>query len=128
MNKAIIILAALTLALPAHAQSQNAPLPPDAPAPEAVPGQTGPDQGITGQTFTNIAIVALADLPPDLKAKVETVVAQTSQEDLHVLQRSVSASPEASSVLAANGLDASEVVAANIDGDGTLTLIIQTTT
>ncbi|MBZ9809948.1 MULTISPECIES: hypothetical protein [unclassified Mesorhizobium] len=128
MNKTIIILAAFASALPAHAQSQNAPLPPAAPAPEAVPDQTGPDQGITGQTFTNVAIVALADLPPDLKAKVETVVAQTSQEDLHVLQSSVSASPEASSVLAANGLDASEVVAANIDGNGTLTLIIQTTT
>ncbi|WP_292695818.1 hypothetical protein [Mesorhizobium sp.] len=56
------------------------------------------------------------------------MINQTSAEDLLRLQNSVDASPQAASALRANGLNSSQVVAANIDGDGTLTLIIQTTT
>ncbi|TIX59074.1 MAG: hypothetical protein E5V28_08245, partial [Mesorhizobium sp.] len=78
--------------------------------------------------FTGIAIVALEDLPPELKTQAEAVITQTSVEDLLTLQSSIDASPQAATALAASGLDSSQVVAANIDGNGTLTLIIQTTT
>jgi hypothetical protein len=70
----------------------------------------------------------MEDLPPDIKAQAEAVVTQTSAEDLRILQSSIDASPQATSALAANGLNSTQVVAANVDGDGTLTLIIQTTT
>jgi hypothetical protein len=83
---------------------------------------------LSGQEFTNIAIVAIEDLPAVLKAQAEAVITQTSAKDLLELQSSVDASPQALSVLRANGLTSSQVVAANIDGDGTLTLVIQTTT
>jgi hypothetical protein len=76
---------------------------------------------------TNIVVVAIEDLPAEVKSQAEAVVARTTARDLAKLQNSVDASPEATSILRANGLNSSQVVAANIDGDGTLTLIIQTT-
>ncbi|TIL58672.1 MAG: hypothetical protein E5Y79_18215 [Mesorhizobium sp.] len=139
----IAALSGLALAQPINAQSTDPQLPQIAPpAPEALPDpslpdqtpdqalpdQALPDQGFTDQNFTGIAIVALEDLPPELKTQAEAVITQTSVEDLLTLQSSIDASPQAASVLAANGLDSSQVVAANIDGDGMLTLIIQTTT
>ncbi|WP_245316195.1 hypothetical protein [Mesorhizobium wenxiniae] len=100
--------------------------PPDqTPPDQALPDQAVPDQGFTDQNFTGIAIVALEDLPPELKTQAEAVI---TQEDLLTLQSSIDASPQAATALAASGLDSSQVVAANIDGNGTLTLIIQTTT
>ncbi|RWB26729.1 hypothetical protein, partial [Mesorhizobium sp.] len=103
-------------------------LPDQTPPDQALPDQAVPDQGFTDQNFTGIAIVALEDLPPELKTQAEAVITQTSVEDLLALQSSIDASPQAATALAASGLDSSQVVAANIDGDGTLTLIIQTTT
>ncbi|BCG92918.1 hypothetical protein MesoLj131a_17820 [Mesorhizobium sp. 131-2-1] len=123
----IVTLSALALTLPVSAQiagpQQNLP-----PAQEPLPDQAAPDQDLSGQDFTNIALVAVEDLPAEIKAQAEAVITETSAEDLLKLQRSVDASPQALSVLQANGLNSSQVVAANIDYDGTLTLIIQTTT
>jgi hypothetical protein len=123
----IVTLSALALTLPVSAQiagpQQNLP-----PAQEPLPDQAAPDQDLSGEDFTNIALVAVEDLPAEIKAQAEAVITETSAEDLLKLQRSVDASPQALSVLQANGLSSSQVVAANIDYDGTLTLIIQTTT
>ncbi|RWM20793.1 MAG: hypothetical protein E5X53_12900 [Mesorhizobium sp.] len=139
MLTTIAALSGLALAQPIHAQSTDPQFPQIAPpAPEALPDptlpdpalpdQALPDQDFTDQNFTGIAIIALEDLPPELKTQAEAVITQTSVEDLLTLQSSIDASPQAATALAANGLDSSQVVAANIDGDGTLTLIIQTTT
>ncbi|MER8430115.1 hypothetical protein [Mesorhizobium caraganae] len=103
--------------------------------PQVTPPQSGlqqeetlPDQATSGLDFTGVAVVAVEDLPTEIKAQAEAVITQTSAEDLLRLQNSIDASPQATSALRANGLNSSQVVAANIDGDGTLTLIIQTTT
>ena len=126
----VIIIAALSgLALvePIHAQTTDQQLSPIAPpAPETLPDQTVPDQSFS--EFTDVAIVAVEDLPPEIKAQAEAVITQTSADDLLRLQSSIDASPQAMSALAALGLNSSQVVAANIDGDGILTLIIQPTT
>lgn len=133
MLTTIAALSGLALAQPIHAQSLDPHPQIDPPAQgiepdQTPPGETPPDQGFSDQNFTGVAIIALEDLPPDLKTQAEAVITQTSAEDLHVLQSSIDASPQATSALAANGLNSSQVVAANVDGDGTLTLIIQTTT
>ncbi|MER8773803.1 hypothetical protein [Mesorhizobium sp. M0977] len=130
LSTTIATLSALALASPVYAQSvgpELAPVPPTAPQ-GATPDQATPDQAFSAQNFTAVTIVAMEDLPPDIKAQAEAVVTQTSAEDLRILQSSIDASPQAASALAANGLNSTQVVAANIDGDGTLTLIIQTTT
>jgi hypothetical protein len=95
---------------------------------EILPDQIPPDQGAPDKNFTDVAIVAVEDLPAEIKAQAEAVITQTSAQDLLRLQNSIDASPQATLALRANGLNSSQVVAANIDGDGTLTLIIQTTT
>jgi hypothetical protein len=129
MLTTIAALSGLALALPVYAQSTGPQLPQMMPpAQEPLPDQTPPDQGFSDQNFTNVAVVAVEDLPAEIKAQAEAVITQTSAEDLLQLQNSIDASPQAMSVLRANGLNSSQVVAANIDGDGTLTLIIQTTT
>lgn len=118
------ILSALTLVFPGSAQSQETNVPSDAsPVPEL-----SPRQDISEMNFTTVAIVAVEDLPPQIRPKVEAVITQTSKQELSTLQGSISASPQVTSLLAANGLDASQVVAANLDDNGILTLIIQTTT
>ncbi|MER9681703.1 hypothetical protein NKJ23_20625 [Mesorhizobium sp. M0184] len=138
LSTTIATLSALALASPVYAQSVGPELAPVPPTPQTLPeqatpegttpDQTTPDQAFSAQNFTAVTIVAMEDLPPDIKAQAEAVVTQTSAEDLRILQSSIDASPQAASALAANGLNSTQVVAANIDGDGTLTLIIQTTT
>lgn len=119
----------LALALPIYAQSTTPQLSPSVPAaPKALPDQDPPGQSSFGQSFTDVAIIAVEDLPAEIKAQAEAVITQTSAEDLLRLQNSIDASPQAMLALRANGLNSSQVVAANIDGDGMLTLIIQTTT
>ncbi|TGT78097.1 hypothetical protein EN802_00035 [bacterium M00.F.Ca.ET.159.01.1.1] len=129
----VLTLSAMALAQPASAQRAD-PQPPQAPPPaqEPIPGQplpnqAQPDQGDAAQNVTNIVVVAIEDLPSEVKSQAEAIVTRTTAKELAKLQSSVDASPEATSVLRANGLNSTQVVAANIDGDGTLTLIIQTT-
>ena len=123
----IAALSGLALVQPIHAQTTDQQLPQIAPtAPETLPDLTVHDQGFS--EFTDVAIVAVEDLPPEIKAQAEAVITQTSADDLRRLQSSIDASPQATSALRANGLNSSQVVAANIDGDGILTLIIQPTT
>lgn len=129
----VLMASAMAMAQPASAQLAD-PQPPQAPPPaqepipgQPQPGQPQPGQDGAGQNVTNIVVVAIEDLPSEVKAQAEAIVTRTTANELAKLQSSVDASPEATSVLRANGLNSSQVVAANIDGDGTLTLIIQTT-
>ncbi len=119
----VLTLSAMALAQPASAQLAGPqPQTPPPASDQARPGQDNADQSVT-----NIVVVAIEDLPSEVKAQAEAIVTRTTAKELAKLQSSVDASPEATSVLRANGLNSSQVVAANIDGDGTLTLIIQTT-
>ncbi|TPK66552.1 hypothetical protein FJ546_07300 [Mesorhizobium sp. B2-4-19] len=124
----VIALSGAVITQPIYGQTISPQLPHMTPQGEAQTEQTPPDQGSPDQNFTDIAIVAVEELPAEIKAQAEAVITQTSAEDLLRLQKSIDASPQATLALRANGLNSSQVVAANIDGDGTLTLIIQTTT
>ncbi|OBQ74195.1 hypothetical protein [Mesorhizobium sp. WSM3873] len=131
MRTVTMMLALSTLALAQPVSAQRAdPQPPQVLPPAEQPrlDQVQPDPGSSGQTVTNVVVVAMEDLPAEIKVQAEAVVTRTTATDLARLQKSIDASPEAVSVLHANGLNSSQVVAANMDGDGTLTLIIQTTT
>ncbi|MHA6645588.1 hypothetical protein [Mesorhizobium sp. A623] len=119
-----VFLSAWILPTPVFAQqSPGSQFPSATTAPKAIP-----DDSLAEQNFTSVAIVALEDLPSQIRPQVEAVVNQTTHEELYVLQSSVDAWPPVAAALAANGLNSSQVVAANIDDDGTLTLIVQTTT
>jgi hypothetical protein len=112
---ASVIIAALSLGTPAFVQAQGASPQPNAQEPPAQ----------SSAVIRSIQVVDIKDLKPAVRAKVDEVVAHTSEEDLRSLRKSIDATPEASSALKAKGLSSSHVVAINI-ADGVLTLFTKT--
>jgi hypothetical protein len=112
---ASVIIAAVSLGTPAFVQAQGAPSQSEA--------QTPPAQSST--VIRSIQVVDLKELQPAVRSKVDDVVAQTSEEDLQSLRKSIDATPEAASALKAKGLSSLQVVGINI-ADGVLTLITKT--
>ena len=112
---ASVIIAAVSLGTPAFVQAQGVPSQSEA--------QTPPAQSST--VIRRIQVVDLKELQPAVRSKVDDVVAQTSEEDLQSLRKSIDATPEAASALKAEGLSSLQVVAINI-ADGVLTLITKT--
>ena len=112
---ASVIIAALSLGTPAFVQAQGAPSQSQAQTPSA---QSSP-------VIRSIQVVDVRDLNPVVRSKVDEVVAQTSEEKLQSLRKSIDALPEAASALKAKGLSSSQVVAINI-ADGVLTLFAKT--
>lgn len=107
---ASIVIAALSLGPPAFVQAQGAP--PEPPAQSST-------------VIRSIQVVDVKQLQPAIRAKVDEVLAQTSEEDLQSLRKSIDATPEAASALKAKGLSSSHVVAISI-ADGVLTIFAKT--
>ena len=112
---ASVITAAVSLGTPAFAQAQGAPAQSEA--------QKPPAQSST--VIRSLQVVDVKDLKPAVRAKVDEVVARTSEEDMQSLRKSIDATPEAASALKSKGLSSSQVVAINI-ADGVLTLFAKT--
>src|SRR5882724_9312963 len=112
---ASVIIAAVSLGTPAFVQAQGAPSQSKAQTPSAQ----------SSTVIRTIQVVDLKELQPAVRSKVDDVVAQTSEEDLQSLRKSIDATPEAASALKAKGLSSLQVVAINI-ADGVLTLITKT--
>jgi hypothetical protein len=114
ISTASVIVAALFLGTPALVQAQGA-------QPNAQP-QAPSDQSTV---IRSIQVVNIKDLKPEVRSKVEDVVAKTSEDDLRSLRNSIDATPEAVSALKAKGLNSSQVVAISL-ADGVLTMIAKT--
>jgi hypothetical protein len=112
---ASVVIAALSLGTPAFVQAQGAPSQPEA--------QTPPAQSST--VIRTIQVVDIKQLQPAVRAKVDEIVAQTSEEDIQSLRKSIDATPAAASALKAKGLSSAQVVAINI-ADDVLTLFAKT--
>jgi hypothetical protein len=115
LSTASVIIAALSLGTPAFAQTQGAPSQPEA--------QTPSDQSST--IIRSIQVVDVKELQPEVRSKVDDIVAHTSEEDLQSLRKSIDATPQAASALKAKGLSSAQVVAINI-ADGVLTMFAKT--
>jgi hypothetical protein len=112
---ASVIVAVLSFGTPAFAQTQGTPSQPEAQAPAAK----------SRTVIRSIQVVDIKHLDPSLRSKVDEMVAQTSEEDMQALRKSIDATPEAASVLKAKGFSSSQVVAINI-ADGVLTMFART--
>jgi Spy/CpxP family protein refolding chaperone len=112
---ASVIIVAISLGTPAFVQAQGAPAQSEA--------QTPPAQSTT--VIRSIQVVDVKDLTPAVRSKVDDIVAQTTEEEMQSLRKSIEATPEAASALKAKGLNSSQVVAINI-ADGVLTLFAKT--
>jgi hypothetical protein len=117
---ASVIIAVVSLGTPAFVQAQGTPSQPQT---QTQPAQTPPAQ--SSPIIRSIQVVDLKDLKPAVRAKVDEVVAHTSEDDLQSLRKSIDATPEAASALKAKGLSSSQVVAINI-ADGVLTMFTKT--
>jgi hypothetical protein len=109
--------AALALGTPTFVQAQAQGTSPQSEA------QTPPAQ--SNKLIQSVRIVSVKDLKPEVRSKVDDVVARTSEEDMQSLRKSIDATPEAASALKAQGLSSSQVVAIDISG-GVLTLFART--
>jgi len=114
---ASVIIAALSLGTPAFVQAQAQGTPPQSEA------QTPPAQ--SNKLIKSVQIVNVKDLKPEMRLKIDDVVARTGEEDMQSLRKSIDSTPEAASGLKAEGLSSSQVVAINIAG-GVLTLFAKT--
>jgi Spy/CpxP family protein refolding chaperone len=111
------VAAALALGAPTFVQAQTQGASPQSGA------QTPPAQ--PNKLIQRVQIVHVNDLKPEMRSKVDDVVARTSEEDMQSLRKSLDATPEAVSALKAEGLSSSQVVAINIAG-GVLTMFANT--
>jgi hypothetical protein len=112
---ASVIIAAVSLGMPVFVQAQGAPLQSEA--------QTPPAQ--SGTVIRSIQVVDLRELQPAVRSKVDGIVAQTSEEDMQSLRKSIDATPEVASLLNAKGLSSSQIVGISI-ADGVLTIFAKT--
>lgn len=120
ISTASVLIAGLSLAPLALVQAQGT-------QPKAQPQaqeetQTPSDQSAVIRT---IQVVDIKDLKPEVRSKVESVAAKTSEDDLRSLRSSIDATPEAVSALKAKGLTSAQIVAINI-ANGVLTLFAKT--
>ncbi len=106
-----VIIAAVSLGTPAFVQAQGAPSQSEV--------QKTPAQSST--VIRSVQVIDIKQLQPEMRSKVDEIVAQTSKEDLQSLRKSIDATPEVASALKAKGLSSSQVVAFNI-AEGVLTL------
>jgi hypothetical protein len=115
ISTASAIIAALSLGTPALVQAQGT-------QPKAQPQAQSDDRSAA---IRSIQVVNIKDLKPEVRTKVENVVAKTSEDDLRSLRNSIDATPEAVSALSAKGLNSSHVVAIAL-ADGVLTIFART--
>ncbi len=109
------VIAALSFGTPTFAQTQGAPSNQEA--------QTPPEQ--TTQTIRSIQVIDVKELQPQVRAKVDEIVENTSAQDLRALRESIDEMPQAASALKSKGLSSSQVVAINLT-DGVLTIFAKT--
>jgi hypothetical protein len=92
-------------------QAQGAPSQSEAPTP--------PAQSST--VILSIQVVDVKELQPEVRSKVDEIVAHTSEEDMQSLRKSIDATPEVASMLKAKGLSSSQIIAIST-ADGVLTM------
>lgn len=122
LTASAIVIAALSLGASNAVLAQGAPAQPEAQAKS--PASKSPDSK-SEVTIRSIQVVDIKDLQPEVRAKLDDLVANTNEKDLQSLRQSIDATPQATSVLKARGYSSSQVVAINIV-DGVLTMFAKT--
>lgn len=115
LTASAFVIAALSLGAPTAVLAQGAPAQGEAQAPASK----------SEVTIRTIQVVDIKDLQPEVRSKVENLVANTDEKDLQSLRQSIDATPQATSALKARGYSTSQVVAINI-ADGVLTIFART--
>ncbi len=109
--------AAIAMPLASAAQTQ-----PSQTAP-ARPPATAPQAPASPPAIKSVSVVDISELPESTQNQVNQIVAQRGEGELRKLQSAVEAAPNLKSALQAKGASATQVVLAQINDDGELTLV-----
>ncbi len=120
MRRIMILATGAVLILTTAATAQHEP--PVQP-PSTAPAPTAPEASAPAATIKSVTIVDIEQLPEATQTRVDSVVAQTSEADIKALRQSLDTMPQIKSALEAKGLTSANVIAANVAGDGALTLV-----
>lgn len=114
--------AAFILAGQANAQAPNAQAP-NAQAPSAAPSAPNSQAPATAPAIKTVSVVELDELPEDTRIQVNQLLATRTADQLERLRKAIEGAPAAKSALEAKGFSARDVVIAQIDDAGELTLV-----
>lgn len=106
--------AALALSMTAAAQAQTQ---------QPAQSQSRQPQGQQAPMVRSVAVVDVSELPPEAKTQVDAAAAKASEADIKGLRSSIDKSPEITKALTAKGAKSSDVIVANLDQQGQLTLV-----
>lgn len=107
---------ALALSAPIAATAQSQQPQAQQPAAQQQPGK--------GQTVVrSVNVVDVTELPPETKSQVDAAAAKVTETDLKGLRSSIDKSPEITKALDAKGAKSADVIVANLDQQGLLTLV-----
>ncbi|HEY5797169.1 MAG TPA: hypothetical protein VIU82_19345, partial [Bosea sp. (in: a-proteobacteria)] len=107
------VSAALILAGPANAQAPSAQPAPPAASPQAP----------ATPAIKKVSVVALDELSEETKNQVNQLVAARTPDQLQRLQQALEGAPVAKSALEAMGFSSRDVLIAQIDDEGELTIV-----
>ena len=111
--------AALLLTGVANAQAPAAPpaaAPPEAPA-------TVPQSPAAAPAIKSISVVDLDELPSETKQQINQLLATRTADQLERLRKAIDGVPDAKSALEAKGLSSRDILIAQIDDKGELTIV-----
>lgn len=113
--------AAAILAAAANAQ---------APAPErpaAQPPASSQEAPANAPTITSVKVVEIDELPEPTKAQVNQLVATRTADELEKLRQAIEKAPAVKSAVEAKGFSSRDVVLAQVNNDGELTIVARKT-
>lgn len=113
--------AAAILAAAANAQ---------APAPErpaAQPPASSQEAPASAPTITSVKVVEIDELPEPTKAQVNQLVATRTADELEKLRQAIEKAPAVKSAVEAKGFSTRDVVLAQVNNDGELTIVARKT-
>lgn len=119
MRMTTIAAAGAALLLAGAADAQTRPADPPASAPPA----TAPQTPSTAPTIKSINVVELDALPEATRAQVNQVVATRTANELQQLQKAIEAAPAVKSAIEAKGFSTRDVVMAEVNDEGELTVV-----
>ena len=104
------------------AGSANAQAPSTEPVPSPPPAST-PQSPATAPAIKSVSVVDLDELPEATTDQVNQLLASRTADQLERLRKAIETAPVAKSALEAKGLTSRDVVIAQIDDEGELTII-----
>ncbi|HEV7260051.1 MAG TPA: hypothetical protein VGN82_19865 [Bosea sp. (in: a-proteobacteria)] len=110
--------AAFILAGPVNAQA-----PSQAPSTERAPPAAAPQAPASTPAIKTVSVVALDELPEETKSQVNKLAASRSADQLERLRQAIEGVPAAKSALEGKGFSSRDVVIAQIDEAGELTIV-----